>query len=64
MSMTAPGRLAAAPREGTGPDRQTRIGSGPLRMAPRPLAACGGLSPTGPARRFVRGGPHPARWSN
>ena len=29
--MTAPGRLAAAPRGGTEPDRETRIGFGTLR---------------------------------
>lgn len=30
--MTAPGRLAAAPRGGTEPDRGTRIGLGPLSL--------------------------------
>jgi hypothetical protein len=44
--MTAPGRLAAAPRGGTGPDRGTRIGSGPLTL-PLPLVACGDRSPRG-----------------
>jgi hypothetical protein len=43
--MTAPGRLAAAPRGGTEPDRETRIGFGPRRVRPFPLAAFGGLSP-------------------
>ena len=60
MKPTAPGRLAAAPRGGTEPDRQTRIGFGPLAL-PLPLAACGGLSPRG--IRFMRRGSHPARWS-
>jgi len=41
--MTAPGRLAAAPRGGTEPDRATRIGVGP-RTPPLPLAACGDRS--------------------
>jgi hypothetical protein len=44
--MTAPGRLAAAPRGGTEPDRETRIGFGPLPLQ-LPLAACGGRSPRG-----------------
>jgi len=48
----APGRRAAAPRGGSGPDRGTRIGPGPLRVAPIPLAACGGLSPRRLARRY------------
>jgi hypothetical protein len=52
--MTAPGRLAAAPQTrkgllcslgGTEPDRETRIGFGPRRVRPFPLAAFGGLSP-------------------
>ncbi len=43
----APGRRAAAPRGGSGPDRGTRIGSGPRRATLRPLAAWGGLSPRG-----------------
>ena len=30
MGATTPGRLAAAPRGGIEPDRETRIGSGPL----------------------------------
>ncbi len=61
MEPAAPGRLAAAPRGGTAPDRETRIGFGPL-TPPLPLAACGALSPTGV--RFMRRGSRPARWSN
>lgn len=44
--MTTPGRLAAAPRGGTEPDRETRIGSGPASTT-APLVACGDLSPRG-----------------
>jgi hypothetical protein len=51
---TAPGRLAAAPRGGTEPDRETRIGFGPRRMAAPPLAADGGLSPRGRFARLTR----------
>ena len=46
MDMTAPGRLAAAPQGDTEPDRETRIGSGPL-TPPLPLVACGDRSPRG-----------------
>ena len=59
--MKAPGRLAAAPRGGTEPDRETRIGFGPRRAAPLPLAACGGLSPRG---RVMQRGSRDARRSN
>ena len=48
MNVSAPGRLAAAPRGGSKPDRETRIGFG-LLTALLPLAACGGLSPRGGA---------------
>lgn len=34
--MGAPGRLAAAPRGGSEPDRETRIGSGPFCTAVPP----------------------------
>ncbi len=61
MKPTAPGRLAAAPRGGTAPDRGTRIGFGPL-APPLPLAACGGLSPRG--IRLLRRERRQARWSN
>ena len=44
MKLTAPGRLAAAPRGGTESDRETRIRFGALTR-PRPLVACGDLSP-------------------
>lgn len=46
MNMTTPARLAAAPRGGTRPDRETRIGSGAL-TSPLPLVACGDRSPRG-----------------
>ncbi len=46
MKLTTPGRLAAAPRGGTEPDRETRIGFGALTL-PRPLVACGDPSPGG-----------------
>jgi hypothetical protein len=59
--LTAPGRLAAAPQGGTGPDRETRLGAGAL-TPPLPRVACGDLSPRG--ARFVRRGSHQARWSN
>jgi hypothetical protein len=45
--VTTPGRLAAAPRGGSEPDRETRIGFGPPRVTPLPLATFGGLSPAG-----------------
>ena len=44
--MTAPGRLAAAPRGGAEPDRETRIGFGAL-TPPHPLVAYGDRSPGG-----------------
>jgi hypothetical protein len=44
--MTAPGRLAAAPRGGTEPDRRTRIGFR-LLTPPFPLVASGDPSPPG-----------------
>ena len=61
MRLTTPGRLAAAPRGGTEPDRETRIGFGAL-TPPRPLVACGDRSPGGPG--FMRRGSRDARWSN
>ena len=63
MRLTTPGRLAAAPRGGTEPDRETRIGFG-APTPPYPLVACGNLSPRGPQARFVRRGSRKARWSN
>ena len=60
--MTAPGRLAAAPRGGTEPDRETRIRFGPRRVTPRPLVACGDRSPGGPG--FMRRGSREVRWSH
>ena len=36
MKLTTPGRLAAAPRGGTEPDRATRIGFGTLLSAAPP----------------------------
>jgi len=59
--MTTPGRLAAAPRGGTEPDRGTRIGLGAL-TPPRPLVACGDRSPGG--QGLLRRGPRDARWSH
>jgi hypothetical protein len=44
--MTAPGRLAAAPQGGSEPDRETRIGFGPVSTAV-PLVAFGDRSPRG-----------------
>jgi hypothetical protein len=63
--MTTPGRLAAAPRGGTEPDRGTRIGFGPPRRSRAPLVAYGDRSPAGDeGKRFVRRGSRAARWSN
>jgi hypothetical protein len=59
--MTTPGRLAAARRRGTQPDRETRIGLG-LLAPPLPLVACGDLSPGGPRRE--RRGSSEDRWSH
>ena len=50
MRLTTPGRLAAAPRGGAEPDRETRIGFGAL-TPPRPLVACGDRSP-GPSKKL------------
>ena len=60
MRLTTPNRLAAAPRGGAEPDRETRIGFGAL-TAPRPLVACGDLSP-GVLVACV--GSREARWRN
>jgi hypothetical protein len=51
--MTSPGRLAAAPRGGTEPDRGTRMGFGAL-TASVPLVASGGPSPGGRGNPWVR----------
>jgi hypothetical protein len=50
--MTTPGRLAAAPRGGTEPDRGTRIGFSAL-TPPLPLVAYGDRSPEGIGRRLL-----------
>jgi hypothetical protein len=63
MELTTPGRLAAAPRGGTEPDRETRIGFGAL-TPPHPLVACGNLSPRARQARFMRRGSRDSRWSN
>ncbi len=65
MELTAPGRRAAAPRGGSEPDRETRIGFGPLRPRRAPLVACGDRSPAGDeGTRFMRRGSRDAWWSN
>ena len=43
FEVTAPGRLAAAPRGGSEPDRETRIGFGSLTL-PRTYVAFGDRS--------------------
>ncbi len=55
MKLTTPGRLAAAPRGGTEPDRETRIGFGAL-TPPRPWspAATGPRGPSFHASRVAQ----------
>ena len=60
MTLTTPGRLAAAPRGGTESDRETRIGFGPLTQ-PLPLVACGDRSPRGGG--YMARGSRIASWS-
>ena len=63
--MTTPGRLAAAPRGGTEPDRGTRIGFGPPRRCRAPLVACGDRSPAGDkGERFMPRGSGAVRRDN
>ncbi len=63
MILTTPGRLAAAPRGGTEPDQETRIGFGALTPS-HPLVACGNLSPREKRARCMRLGLRDARWSD